>query len=113
MSIKFDFKIPLLVKTELEIKNIASAIPEDWQNNSTHKTDVAYLFPEIHSEKILDELPLKKEFIDIHYVPGAIYWTIDKKNYNKSNLNKIISHRLYQFMTIRNVNTARYLAELK
>lgn len=28
----------------------------------------------------------------------------------KSHLNKIISHKLYQFMTVRNVNTARYLA---
>ena len=110
---EYDFEIPFLVKTENEMKKIAGAIPKEWQNDSTHKTDVAYLFPEIDSKKILDELPVKKEFIDIRYVPGALYWNIDRKNYNKSNLNKIISHRLYQFMTVRNVNTARYLAEHK
>ncbi|HQP49305.1 MAG TPA: DUF1697 domain-containing protein [Spirochaetota bacterium] len=110
---EYDFEIPFLVKTEKEMKKIASAIPKEWQNDSTHKTDVAYLFPEIDSKEILDELPVKKEFIDIRYVPGALFWNIDRNNYNKSNLNKIISHRVYQFMTVRNVNTARYLAEHK
>ncbi|HQO04081.1 MAG TPA: DUF1697 domain-containing protein [Spirochaetota bacterium] len=110
---EYDFEIPFLVKTENEMKKIAGAIPKEWQNDSTHKTDVAYLFPEIDSKEILDELPVKKEFIDIRYVPGALFWNIDRNNYNKSNLNKIISHRVYQFMTVRNVNTARYLAEHK
>lgn len=107
---EFDFEIPILIKTEKEMKKIADAIPVGWQNDSTHKTDVAYLFPEIDSVKTIDELPVKKEFIEIRYVKGAIYWNIDRKNYNKSHLNKIIGHKLYQFMTIRNVNTARYLA---
>ena len=110
---EYDFEIPFLVKTENEMKKIAGAIPKEWQNDSTHKTDVAYLFPEIDSKEILDELPVKKEFIDVRYVPGALFWNIDRNNYNKSNLNKIISHRVYQFMTVRNVNTARYLAEHK
>jgi uncharacterized protein (DUF1697 family) len=107
----FDFEIPILIKTAKEMKIISDAIPKEWQNDSTHKTDVAYLFPEIDSKEILDDLPVKKEFTDIRYVKGAIYWTVDRNNYNKSHLNKIISHRLYHYMTIRNVNTARYLAE--
>lgn len=107
---EFDFEIPLLIKTEKEIKKIADVIPAGWQNDSTHKTDVAYLFPEIDSKKTIDDLPIKKEFIDIRYVKGAIYWNIDRKDYNKSHLNKIIGYKSYQFMTVRNVNTARYLA---
>ncbi len=110
---EFDFEIPTLVKTEKEMKKIADNIPAKWQNNSSQRSDVAYLFPEIDSQKTIDNLPVKKEFIDIRYIKGAIYWNIDRNNYNKSHLNKIISHKLYQFMTVRNVNTARYLAENK
>jgi len=110
---EFDFEIPFLVKTEKEMKKIANAIPTEWQNDSSQRSDVAYLFPEVDSKKIIDDLPVKKEFMDMLYVKGAIYWNIDRKNYNKSHLNKIISHKLYQFMTVRNVNTARYLAEIK
>lgn len=107
---EFGTDIPTLVKTEQEMKEIAEAIPPEWQNDADHKTDVAYLFPQIDSEKTMDELPVRREFLDIRHVKGAIFWNVERKNYNKSNLNKIISHRYYQLMTVRNVNTARFLA---
>ena len=62
------------------------------------------------NKKIIDELPIKKEFLDIRYVKGAIFWNVKRDDYNKSQLNKIINHKSYKLMTIRNVNTARYLA---
>lgn len=110
---EFAFEIPFLVKAEKEMKKISDAIPKEWKNDTAQRSDVAYLFPEIDLKKTIDDLPIKKEFMDIRYVKGAIFWNIDRKNYNKSRLNKIIGHKLYQFMTVRNVNTARYLAKLK
>ena len=106
---EFGFEIPSLIKTQEEIRIIAESIPTNWQNNSTHKTDVAYLFPQIDSQDIINQLPIKNEFIDIRYITGAIYWNVERTNYNKSQINKIISTNLYQFMTLRNINTARYL----
>ncbi|MBM9548062.1 DUF1697 domain-containing protein [Leptospira sp. 201903074] len=105
----FDFEIPTLVKTEKEMKKIADAIPKDWQNDPTQRTDIAYLFPDIDSKNTIEELPFKKDFVDVRYVKGAIFWNIKKENVNKSQLAKIISHKLYKSMTIRNVNTARFL----
>ena len=110
---EFGFEIQTLIKNEKEVKKIANAIPKEWKNNSEQKTDVAYLFPEVDSEKTSDKLPLKKEFIDIRYVKGAIIWNVKRKDYNKSHLNKIINLKEYQLMTIRNVNTARHLAGKK
>lgn len=107
---EFGFDIQTLVKSELEMQKIAEAIPKDWKNDMEHKTDVAYLFDEIDSVKTIDEIPLKKEYLDIRYAKGAIFWNIDRKNYNKSHINKLIGHKFYQFMTVRNVNTARFLA---
>ncbi len=106
----FGFEIPTLIKTKKEMKKISDTIPKNWQNDSAQRTDVAYLFPEIDSIKIIDELPIKKEFIEVCYVKGAIYWNVRRENVHKSHLAKIISHKLYKFMTVRNVNTARYLA---
>jgi uncharacterized protein (DUF1697 family) len=107
---EFEFEIPVLIKTEKEIKKIAEAIPRNWQNDSVQRTDVAYLFPEMDSIKIINELPVKKDFIEVRYIKGAIYWNVRRENVYKSNLAKIISHKLYKSMTVRNVNTARYLA---
>jgi len=107
---EFGFEIQTLVKNEKEVKRIAKAIPKKWENDSLQKTDIAYLFPEIDSKKTVNELPIKKEFIDMKYVKGAIIWNVKKKEYNKSHLNKIIGTKQYQLMTVRNVNTARFLA---
>ena len=107
----YHFTIPTLVKTKQEIKNIASAIPQSWQNDTQYKTDVAYLFHEIDKEHVIDDLPIIKEFIDIRYVPGALLWHVKRTHYTKSHINKIINLKEYQFMTVRNVNTVRYLAQ--
>jgi uncharacterized protein (DUF1697 family) len=105
----FGFEIPTIVKTEKEMKKIAEAIPENWVNDSEQRTDVAYLFPEIDSIKVIDELPVKKEFIDVRYIKGAIYWNLKREDVYKSQLAKIISNKLYKSMTVRNINTARHL----
>ena len=110
---EYDFEIPLLIKTQQEIQRIAEAIPISWRNDSDQKTDVAYLFQEIDSEETTRILPVKKEFITVKYVEGAIIWNVERNFLNKSQLTKIISHPLYQSMTVRNVNTARFLAKNK
>ena len=104
-------EVKVLVKTKSEMVKIANTIPDDWQNNDDQKTDVAYLFESIDTENIINELPIKKEYIQLLYVRGALIWNVRREDYNKSHLNKIISHKVYKDMTIRNVNTARYLAE--
>ena len=110
---EFGFKIQTLVKTKQEIHEIVSALPKNWENDDKQKSDIAFLFPEIDSAKTIDMLPIKKEYVDIYYVPGAIYRNIDRKNYNKSQLNKIAGNKVYQYMTVRNINTARALATKK
>ncbi len=104
-------EIPLLVKTVEEMQAIAGAVPEGWQNDKEQKSDVAYLFPEIDTEDTIDELPLVRDNLDIRYVPGAIIWNVRRENVYKSRLSKLAGHKYYKYMTVRNVNTARFLAE--
>jgi uncharacterized protein (DUF1697 family) len=107
---KFQVEIKVVVKTMEEMKRISSEIPISWMNDENQKTDVAYLFDEIDAKELANELPIKREFINIVITNGAIIWNVSRDNYNKSNLNKIISHQKYKEMTVRNVNTARKLA---
>ncbi len=68
------------------------------------------MFKEIDSEKIVRELPFNTEFVDLRYIKGAVFWNIVRKDYGKSRLNKLIGSKFYKYMTLRNVNTARFLA---
>lgn len=108
-KLAFGFNIPTLVKTEKEMLAIVKAIPKTWENNSLQKSDIAYLFPEIDTPNTVSQLPLNPNYVDIRYIKGAILWNIKRINYGRSHLNKLAGHKLYKFMTIRNLNTAKAL----
>lgn len=110
LEAEFGFAIKTLVLAQVDARRIAESIPATRQNNAEEKTDVAYLFPEIDSADIIEQLPVKPQFLKLHYVPGALIWHVERENYNKSQLNKLVSSKFYTHMTVRNVNTARYLA---
>jgi len=109
----FKHKIQFILTSQDEIKLIADSIPQAWKNDDVQRTDVAYLFEEIDRPQTIDELPVKTDFIETKYVKGAIIWNLKRENLYRSQLGKLISHQHYQYMTLRNVNTARYLANLE
>jgi len=109
---EFGQYIPTLVKTSEEMMLIKNSIPDEWNNDETQQTYIAYLFEDVAKPDLIDDLPIKHEYIDIRYVHEALIWNIKRENYNKSHITKIANHYSYDKMTTRNVNTARKLAEL-
>jgi len=109
----FNAPMQFLIKTVKEMEEIADSIPPKWQNDDEQKTDIAYLFEEANYPEIINELPIKKEYAQIKYVHGAIIMNVKREYQNKSQLSKITGSKSYKYMTIRNVNTARYLAGIK
>ena len=108
----FGAKVPTLVKTSAEMAEIVESIPSEWGNNDREQTYVAYLFGDVDKPGLVEELPIKREFMRIFHTPGAIVWNIKRENYNRSRITKIAGHSSYARMTTRNVNTARKLAAL-
>lgn len=104
--------MPVLIKLAEDIIRIRESIPNEWQNNEAQQTYVAYLFDDIANPKLIDDLPIRREHIQLIYVCNAIIWNIDRRHYNASQITRLASHRSYERMTIRNVNTARKLAKL-
>ena len=107
---EFWFEVAVLVKTRAQMRGIARAIPAGWRNDDKQRTDVAYLFEEADAAATLAKLPFNREVVGARYVKGAVIWNLDRKNYSRSRLNKLIGSELYGAMTLRNVNTARVLA---
>ena len=114
----FGFTIPTLVLSGEKVQAIAAAIPPDWTNDapkpdkSGQKSDVLYLFDEINTPDIMQKLGYNPDIETMHHVDGAVLTNITRANQMKGSLQKIIGTKLYAGMTIRNVNTARKLAEL-
>ncbi len=109
---RFGVPIPMLLLGGPQIRAIRDAIPIEWENNETEQTYVAYLFPDVDRPSLVQELPVRREWMDLRYLPGALIWNIQRVHVNRSQITKIVSHKAYARMTTRNVNTARKLAEL-
>lgn len=114
----FGFTIPTLVLSGEQIQAIAAAIPPDWTNDSPkpdksgQKSDVLYLFDEANSPDVIDKLGYKPDIETMVYVDGAVLANITRRNQMQGSLQKVIGTKFYNQMTVRNVNTARKLAEL-
>lgn len=109
---RFGFTIDTLVLSAVEVMSVAEAIPDEWLNDTEQKSDVLYLFPDIDSPDIIHGIGYRPEFETIHYMPGALISNVTRKNQPKSCLVRLIGTPLYRRMTIRNVTTARKLADL-
>lgn len=108
----FGFAISTLVLPAAAVVSVAEAIPDEWLNDTEQKSDVLYLFPEVDSPDIVDNIGYRPEFETIHYIPGALISNVPRKSQPKSCLIKLVGTPQYRSMTIRNVTTARKLAQL-
>ncbi|WP_026701815.1 DUF1697 domain-containing protein [Salibacterium aidingense] len=108
----FGLQIKVVVRSIEDITRICNAIPDTWKNDKDMKSDVMFLWEEIDEESVLEKLVIKPNIDTVKYVPGAILWSVAKKNVTKSGMAKIVGTKIYKQMTVRNVNTTRKIYEL-
>lgn len=104
--------VRVLLRTQPDINSLMTASDASWTNDQASKTDVMFLWPEIDAPTILDSIGYRPELETMKYVPGAVFWHIDRKNVTKSRVLRMIGTPLYKQMTIRNINTLRKLHQL-
>ncbi len=114
----FGFPIPTLVISGKKIQDIAAAIPPSWTNDppkpdkSGQKSDVLYLFDEANSPGVLEMIGYRKDIETMIYVDGAVLANVSRMNQSKYSLLRVVGTPLYRQMTVRNIATAKKLAEL-
>ncbi len=108
----FNLHIKTLVRSINDFDEMMKVIPESWKNDETMKCDVLFLWEEIDRDTLLAELKIKQLIDTVIYVPGAILWSVDKKNITKSSMQKLVGTTIYKHMTIRNINTTRKIYEI-
>jgi uncharacterized protein (DUF1697 family) len=109
---EFGFGVRTIVKTARQMEIICQKIPVDWTNDTEQKTDVLFLWPEVDSLNVIQEIVQNPEVDALIYIEGAVIWHIDRADYRLSKMDKFIGTKIYKNMTARNVNTVRKLHNL-
>jgi uncharacterized protein (DUF1697 family) len=118
LEARFGFDIPTLILPGEKVKSIAATIPPNWTNDapkpdkSGQKSDVLYLFDEANVPEVLEKIGYRPDVEMMIYVDGAVLANVSRLNQSKYSLLRVVGTPLYRQMTIRNIATAKKLAEL-
>jgi len=65
----------VVLRSLAEMEKIVKSLPKKWTGDTNWRYNVIFLRHTIDSEKILDELELKKDIEEVEYCPGALFWS--------------------------------------
>lgn len=108
----FELDIKVLILSIEEYHVVMKALPDHWKNDKEMKSDVLFLWEEIDRETVINDLTISPSIDQVFYVPGALLWSVEKKDLTKSGKMKLAGTKLYKKMTVRNVNTTRKIYEI-
>ena len=111
LSKDFQLGSKVVVRSLAEMAQLVASLPSSW-NDDSWRYNVIFLRHTIDSEKILGELIPKGDHEQIFYRPGTVLWSAKATEINRTNMQKLSSRKIFQDMTVRNLNTTKKLHQL-
>ena len=101
-----------VVRSAAEMASLVKKLAKEWTGDKDWRYNVIFLRHTVDSKDIITSLKWKPEFETVTYVPGTLLWSARVKDINKTVMFKSSSQKVFQDMTVRNLNTTRKLHEL-
>jgi len=95
----------VVVRSFSEMTNLVESLPQSWTGDSGWRYNVIFLRHTIDSEQILEELSPKRDIEEVFYRAGALLWSAQVSEMNRTTMLKLSTRKIYQEMTVRNLNT--------
>ena len=108
----YQLESKVVVRSLSEMEKLVESLPQSWNADSVWRHNVMFLRHSIDSEKILAELPAKSDVEEVLYRPGTLLWSVQASEFSRTNMQKLSSRKMFQEMTVRNLNTTRKLCDL-
>jgi uncharacterized protein (DUF1697 family) len=112
LSTGYQLDSKVVVRSLAEMEKLVNALPPSWNDDSDWRYNVIFLRHTIDSETILAELPFKNDIEQVVYRPGALLWSAQVNELTRTSMAKLSSRKIFQDMTVRNLNTTKKLYEL-
>jgi len=112
LSKEYELSSRVVVRSLPEMEQLVKDLPRSWSADSRWRYNVIFLRHSIDSEAILADLPANSDIEEIVYRPGALLWSAQATEMNRTNLAKLSSRKVFQDMTVRNLNTTKKLCDL-
>ena len=109
-----EYRLPckVVIRSAAEMANLVKKLPKDWTGDKDWRYNVIFLRHTIDSKEIVAALKFKPGIENVIYVPGTLLWSAQARDVPRTAMVKLSSHKMFQDMTVRNLNTTRKLHEL-
>ena len=112
LSRDYQLDSKVVLRSLPEMENLVKSLPRSWAGDSRWRYNVIFLRHTIDSENILVDLPFQSDIEEISYRQGAVLWSTQVSEVTRSKMAKLSSRKIFQDMTVRNLNTTKKLYEL-
>ena len=102
----------VVVRSFAEMAALVKSSPKTWKGDERWKYNVIFLRHSIDSKSILDALNAKPEIEEVIYRRGTVLWATKVSDAKQSAWIKLPSKKIFQDMTVRNLNTTKKIYEL-
>jgi uncharacterized protein (DUF1697 family) len=112
LSKEYKLECKVVVRSFSELANLVKHLPKNWNDDERWRYNVMYLRHSIDSENVLHLLEPKSDIEQVVYCPGALLWSVRVSDVTRTSLVKLPGRKIFQEMTVRNLNTTKKLYEL-
>jgi uncharacterized protein (DUF1697 family) len=102
----------VVVRSLPEMKKLVDSLPRTWNGDARWRYNVIFLRHTIDSEEIVATLAPKPDVEQVVYRPGTLLWSAKVTDVTRTTMVKLSSKKIFQDMTVRNLNTAKKLYDL-
>ena len=112
LSKKYQLGSKVVVRSLPEMAKLVQSLPRTWNGDKDWRYNVIFLRHTIDSEDILTGLAFKPEVEQVVYRPGTLLWSAKVTDVTRTAMIKLSTKKIFQDMTVRNLNTTKKLYEL-
>ena len=112
LSKEYELGSKVVIRSLPEMEKLVKSLPKTWSADPSWRYNVIFLRHTIDSEEALDGLFPKSDVEQVTYRPGALLWSAQVSNLSRTNMLKLSSKKIFQDMTVRNLNTTKKLLAL-
>jgi uncharacterized protein (DUF1697 family) len=102
----------VVVRSFEEMSRLVESLPATWNGDKRWRYNVIFLRHTIDSEHLVRDVQAKPDIEEVLYRPGALLWSAQIRHITRAAMLKLPGQRIYQDMTVRNLNTTRKLHQL-
>lgn len=107
---RFQADIPVAIISAINLSKALENAPTWWDSDKESKHNAIFLIPPITAEMAMTQVgPIKQEYEQVGSYGKVIFWSAPIKTFSKTRWSNIAKTSVYQYVTIRNSNTAKKL----